>query len=617
MSKSDSQKDPTQQLLELLSNEVYIFPNDENSNRQFHDDIDNENIEVIGKQLKPGDRRIVAKRDISNGDKPMAFEYKSVLFFNEYEVNGKNIDFRVPHSIKKYESVLKPFIDKSMVSLPEEDKLTLRFLFRFYLCYLEDSKFKERVNNLCTMQSHQRANGEHARELTSMKNIMVNIIKEFYGRNYNQSTQIPLNKRQWRFIENLIAITIINCNKLHDHTNMEIGLGLDPTFSLINHSCLSNSVLTYKDSSTYELTCTLPIRKGEEITVSYVETCLPRELRRSQIFTTYYFHCNCRLCQLVYDPFFSHYCQKCRSRLKSSSLKSVLWLFESQDELMEPICPCCNAKLDLQVYKKNFNTRLFFLAFILLGKTDLALDNETYMKYLLNELHTLVKKKPWNYIIKLLDDLYTEVLVPQSRLPFFSSLLEDVILEQVFPLFTFPFNIVYCVLENSASVDIGEEGDFQKAVEHLRIEARKLFLINIPSDLCLQLRITGSVYQDLVKQIAEVVKMYNELTMVSSTSLHQTVEFIHVLCSCGFFFGKQLSIPQERECLEDMMILFQSTASRCESNDAKGKRNEYCLNTFFKFANIRVEWMPNGIGIYNAIGELVTLFYTFDLDDIL
>lgn len=614
------------QLTQLLSKDVNLFPNDENSTRQFYDYIKTNEMEVFGKKLKPGNRKLIAKRDISINSKLMTFDYQAVYYFDELEICGKNIDYRVPRNIRRFESMLNPLISKFAVSLQEEDKRILRFIFRLYLVYLQDPEFQNKLNNLCTHQRQHRTSSEQLHAITNLKKIMVDVIKEI-NRAGSASTAIPLSRRSWKFIENLIAITIINCNRLHDHENLEIGIGLDPCFSLINHSCLPNSMIVYQQRSLWELTPTLPIGVGDSITVNYVETYLPRELRRKQLLATYYFHCTCSLCQMDYDPFFSLQCAKCRSQLRSPTLKTVLSHSSKQLKLTEPTCPYCNSQLDPELYQRNFKLRIFFLAFIILGKVDPDLSDQAYINFLQTQLGNLVARSPWDYTLKLFIEGIPEIEIPDNRIGLFKFLLEEVGEDQVFSLFSFPFNVIYFSLcDKFPSPDGEDQISFEQGLEWLKMEARKVFLIDIPSDLSKQLKASGIVYLRLIRIIGKVIQAFEELETKPNDEItqgcYQNVQFIRALCGCGFFFSKQSykrGIPGRTEFIEDMVILFQCKSLKHGYLPATDKRQRllFELQTFFDFAGINIEWRSNAVGVYNALGKLITIFYTFDLDDIL
>lgn len=76
------------------------------------------------------------------------------------------------------------------------------------------------------------------------------------------------------------------------------GRAVYPKASMFNHSCNSNCEaqrdgrnlrIIVKDSA-------LPIEKGTELTLSYIDTKLPKSSRQYELKTNYFFDCECELC---------------------------------------------------------------------------------------------------------------------------------------------------------------------------------------------------------------------------------------------------------------------------------------------------------------------------------
>ncbi|KAI0088827.1 SET domain-containing protein [Irpex rosettiformis] len=98
-----------------------------------------------------------------------------------------------------------------------------------------------------------------------------------------------------------------------------IGVCVAPTFALLNHSCDPNAVLVFPrcaEVKTQEprmnLIAIRPIGVDEEIFISYVDTTLPGESRRSALQETYNFQCECAMCRepVHPDPRQSIWCPK-------------------------------------------------------------------------------------------------------------------------------------------------------------------------------------------------------------------------------------------------------------------------------------------------------------------
>ena len=83
----------------------------------------------------------------------------------------------------------------------------------------------------------------------------------------------------------------------------DIGVGLFPTASLLNHSCEPN-IEMFRSSSDHSPTClfvaTRHIEMGDELTISYLSdaSLKPVHERREYLEYNYGFQCQCALCEL-------------------------------------------------------------------------------------------------------------------------------------------------------------------------------------------------------------------------------------------------------------------------------------------------------------------------------
>lgn len=80
-------------------------------------------------------------------------------------------------------------------------------------------------------------------------------------------------------------------NALYDR----VGLYLHPYAALINHSCEYNSVVGFDGDELY-VTAIRPIKQGEQIFISYIDTTNPYNTRQKELAERYYFDCRCSKC---------------------------------------------------------------------------------------------------------------------------------------------------------------------------------------------------------------------------------------------------------------------------------------------------------------------------------
>nr|XP_015207457.1 PREDICTED: histone-lysine N-methyltransferase SMYD3 isoform X1 [Lepisosteus oculatus] len=96
-------------------------------------------------------------------------------------------------------------------------------------------------------------------------------------------------------IIHLFAIMTCNCFTISDGELQEIGVGLYPSMSLLNHDCDPNCVIVFQGRRLF-LRAIREIRPAEELTVSYIDVLVPAQERRTQLQNQYCFVCECQQC---------------------------------------------------------------------------------------------------------------------------------------------------------------------------------------------------------------------------------------------------------------------------------------------------------------------------------
>uniref|UniRef100_A0A3Q3MRX9 [histone H3]-lysine(4) N-trimethyltransferase n=1 Tax=Mastacembelus armatus TaxID=205130 RepID=A0A3Q3MRX9_9TELE len=93
----------------------------------------------------------------------------------------------------------------------------------------------------------------------------------------------------------LIAKVTCNCFTISDEELQEIGVGLYPSLSLLNHDCRPNCVMVFEGPK-LKLRAVRDINPEEELTISYIETLSLTEDRQKQLEDQYHFTCHCQQC---------------------------------------------------------------------------------------------------------------------------------------------------------------------------------------------------------------------------------------------------------------------------------------------------------------------------------
>uniref|UniRef100_A0A8C5MU57 [histone H3]-lysine(4) N-trimethyltransferase n=1 Tax=Leptobrachium leishanense TaxID=445787 RepID=A0A8C5MU57_9ANUR len=89
----------------------------------------------------------------------------------------------------------------------------------------------------------------------------------------------------------------VTCNSftISDGEMQDVGVGLYPSMSLLNHSCDPNCVIVFEGKCLH-LRTVKEIPKGEELTISYIDVMMPTRQRQNQLKRQYCFTCDCHRC---------------------------------------------------------------------------------------------------------------------------------------------------------------------------------------------------------------------------------------------------------------------------------------------------------------------------------
>lgn len=89
---------------------------------------------------------------------------------------------------------------------------------------------------------------------------------------------------------------LINTHKLATPTLDPIGLYLSPLLAQANHSCAPNCTIIFA-GRVASLRSIAPIKAGDELTLTYIDTTNPSYLRQAELRERYFFDCRCPRCR--------------------------------------------------------------------------------------------------------------------------------------------------------------------------------------------------------------------------------------------------------------------------------------------------------------------------------
>ncbi|XP_044147833.1 histone-lysine N-methyltransferase SMYD3 isoform X1 [Bufo gargarizans] len=89
----------------------------------------------------------------------------------------------------------------------------------------------------------------------------------------------------------------LTCNSftISDGEMQDVGVGLYPSMSLLNHSCDPNCVIVFEGTRLH-LRTVKEIPQGQELTISYIDVKMPSHMRQLQCQRQYCFTCDCDRC---------------------------------------------------------------------------------------------------------------------------------------------------------------------------------------------------------------------------------------------------------------------------------------------------------------------------------
>lgn len=105
---------------------------------------------------------------------------------------------------------------------------------------------------------------------------------------------LPSSDVDIKEITQIFSKLACNAHTICDSELRPMGTGLYPITSIINHSCVPNSVLVF-EGRVSSVRAVEPIAKGTEVSISYIETAAATDTRQKDL-KQYFFSCTCSRC---------------------------------------------------------------------------------------------------------------------------------------------------------------------------------------------------------------------------------------------------------------------------------------------------------------------------------
>ncbi|KAL9049757.1 MAG: hypothetical protein Q9162_007047 [Coniocarpon cinnabarinum] len=101
-------------------------------------------------------------------------------------------------------------------------------------------------------------------------------------------------------VQNFFAVVLTNSLTIWTPTMDPLGIAIDPLAAKANHSCDPNAVVVW-DGVELQFRSLSPIKKGQEVFISYIDPTQPYSRRQNELDEKFYFKCQCSKCQLQWS----------------------------------------------------------------------------------------------------------------------------------------------------------------------------------------------------------------------------------------------------------------------------------------------------------------------------
>ncbi|MCJ1413659.1 hypothetical protein MMC19_007781 [Ptychographa xylographoides] len=168
--------------------------------------------------------------------------------------------------------------------LPNTVRLLLRILLRRQNGVLPEYEWEAFMRLQHHLDDFKRQRDSDSQTTWENIQLMARAAKEYSG-----------SKDELGRIEGMMGRVLINALTLVTPTFTPLGLSLSPTTSLLNHSCLPNTCITFS-GPTLSLRALRPIAKDAELSISYIDITNPAATRQADLLSRYFFTCACVCC---------------------------------------------------------------------------------------------------------------------------------------------------------------------------------------------------------------------------------------------------------------------------------------------------------------------------------
>ncbi|CUM49693.1 uncharacterized protein AC631_03951 [Debaryomyces fabryi] len=435
----------------------------------------------------------------------------------------------------------------------EEDSLSefIRHGIRLYVLCDLDKEYKSRVFNLTSHSSIINSDEEYS-WLHEYTKCLVKAI------------DINMGSKLYSYIWELLCIILVNSSVLMNEYQEAIGFSFDPDFSLLNHSCIPNTLVIPLNHSKFSLVATFPVSESKELMTNYCFTSCPKELRNLELQKRFFFSCSCSLCKQRFDWFFSYNCSICGMLVCSLTFQDFFsndlskgLIFKNQCNV--DFCSNCGKPIDKDLLKESRKNHQQLLAIVLYDLYNNSLNYEVDNTYISKEKYYDNIKKfmtdidliniSGDKLVDLIESLqFATYKVSPHSLNNVRSICIYLRENKIVPSYCFPLNHVisgfneYDLVSYTGISNTDKDYHVQCLATKLKIDIRTYFEVKIPGDLT-DLKISTIIYfKDISQQLltlAEVIIQYDIDASIMNEWIENKEKLLETLIKCASFLNLQ------------------------------------------------------------------------------
>ncbi|EDK40693.2 hypothetical protein PGUG_04791 [Meyerozyma guilliermondii ATCC 6260] len=253
----------------------------------------------------------------------------------------------------------------------------------------------------------------------------------------------------------ILCLAAINSSTMMNENFEQVGMAFDPTFSLINHSCVPNLYSIPISLTVISFVATSPIKAGTEVFTSYCFNGYPTEVRRRTLETRFYFTCKCSICRNKKNFFFSYNCPNCGIMMFSIALSSFFKFGrEKMYQAISPtngtpsVCSSCGSAVALKQVERVWTLHKLLLGCLLYNiHRDKIPDNIELGPAINNFLKESLLPTP---TIDIVDDLATphELRANQREVIKLYQMSQALIHSDICPIYCYPIYTILTEIEH-------------------------------------------------------------------------------------------------------------------------------------------------------------------------